>query len=202
MILKESKYLYRNIRKKQKMIDAVNEIKREEEENRKKMKQKSDKNNNFKNELFTKKVKEEIKTFQENTTFQKYNNNFDSDNEDNENSISISVINKKMFENMEINFNSNKGNERDRNNSVLESFVTNETNHSISGILNVLNDNKIYIKDLPKILEINNYSKNYQKIKKLNKPNREKHETDKKINYQKPKGKQCKKVIYFQININ
>ena len=206
MILKESKYLYRNIRKKQKMIDAVNEIKREEEENRKKMKQKSDKNNNFKNELFTKKVKEEIKTFQENTTFQKYNNNFDSDNEDNENSISISVINKKMFENMEINFNSNKDNERDRNNSVLESFVTNETNHSISGILNVLNDNKIYIKDLPKILEINNYSKNSQKIKKLNKPNREKHETDKKINYQKPKGKQCKKSDLFpnkyQLNKN
>ena len=206
MILKESKYLYRNIRKKQKMIDAVNEIKREEEENRKKMKQKSDKNNNFKNELFTKKVKEEIKTFQENTTFQKYkNNNFDSDN-DNENSISISVINKKMFENMEINFNSNKEIGRDRNNSVLESFVTNETNHSISGILNMLNDNKIYIKDLPKLLEINNYSKNSLKIKKINKPNRERHETDKKINIHKPKGKQNKKNDLFsrqyQLNKN
>ena len=32
MILKESKYLYRNIRKKQKMIDAVNEIKRKKNE--------------------------------------------------------------------------------------------------------------------------------------------------------------------------
>ena len=40
LILKESKYLYRNVRKKQK----------------------SDKNNNFKNGLFTKKIKEEIKT--------------------------------------------------------------------------------------------------------------------------------------------
>ena len=35
MILPESYYLYRNIRKKQKMIDAFNEIRREEEENRK-----------------------------------------------------------------------------------------------------------------------------------------------------------------------
>ena len=45
IILKESKYLYRNIRKKQKMIDAVNEIKREEQENREKMKQKNGKIN-------------------------------------------------------------------------------------------------------------------------------------------------------------
>ena len=103
MILKESKYLYRNIRKKQKMIDAVNEIKREEEENRIKMKQNKGKINKDLNELFTKRVKEEIKTFQENTTFQKHRNQFDSDNEDdNENSISISVFNRKMFcENIE-----------------------------------------------------------------------------------------------------
>ena len=32
LVLKENKYLYRNIRKKQKMIDAINEIKREEKE--------------------------------------------------------------------------------------------------------------------------------------------------------------------------
>ena len=38
LVLKENKYLYRNIRKKQKMIDAFNEIKREEKENRKKLK--------------------------------------------------------------------------------------------------------------------------------------------------------------------
>ena len=170
MILKESKYLYRNIRKKQKMIDAVNEIKREEEENRKKMKVNNNKDNINDNELFTKKVKEEIKTFQENTTFQRYNNNFDSDNEDcNENSISISLINKKMFENIENKIDKAQENGNEKYNSKLESFVTNETNHSISGILNVLNDNKIYIQDLPKIFEINAYSKNSQKIKKYNK---------------------------------
>ena len=179
MILKESKYLYRNIRKKQKMIDAVNEIKREEEENRKRMKQNVNKNNNDKNELFTKKVKEEIKTFQENTTFQRYNNNFDSDNEDaNENSISISVINRKMFENMENKFDKIEENGSEKYNSVLESFVTNETNHSISGILNILNDNKIYIQDLPKIFEINTYSKNSQKIKKIKKASKPQKEID------------------------
>ena len=166
MILKESKYLYRNIRKKQKMIDAVNEIKREEEENRKKIKQNNGKINKEINELFTKKVKEEIKTFQENTTFEKYHNQFDSDNdeEENENSISISVMNRKMFfENIENKFGSESGLEK--SNSIYESFVANETNHSISGILNALNDNKIYIKDLPKLLEFNNYSKNSQKLK-------------------------------------
>ena len=148
MILKESKYLYRNIRKKQKMIDAVNEIKREEEENRKRIKLNNNKNNDDKNELFTKKVKEEIKTFQENNTFRQENNNFDSDNDDaNENSISISILNRKMFENIESKFDKIQDNGSDRYNSILESFVTNETNHSISGILNVLNDNKIYIQD-------------------------------------------------------
>ena len=180
MILKESKYLYRNIRKKQKMIDAVNEIKREEEENRKRIKLNNNKNNDDKNELFTKKVKEEIKTFQENNTFRQENNNFDSDNDDaNENSISISILNRKMFENIESKFDKIQDNGSDRYNSILESFVTNETNHSISGILNVLNDNKIYIQDLPKIFEINTYSKNSQKIKKsIKKPNKSQKEID------------------------
>ena len=179
MILKESKYLYRNIRKKQKMIDAVNEIKREEEENRKKIKQNNGKMNKDINELFTKKVKEEIKTFQEDTTFEKYKNQFDSENEDeNENSISISVLNKKKFlENLDKKLNNGVLNMTEdgekRNSSICESFVANETNHSISGILNVLNDNKIYIKDLPKLLEFNNYSKNSQKLKN-NKKNKSK----------------------------
>ena len=171
MILKESKYLYRNIRKKQKMIDAVNEIKREEEENRKKMKLNDGKINKEINELFTKKVKEEIKTFQENTTFEKHKNQFDSDNdEENENSISISVMNRRMFfENIDSKFKNSELNPSElageKSNSIYESFVTNETNHSISGILNVLNDNKIYINDLPKLLEINNYSKNSKRLR-------------------------------------
>ena len=186
MILKESKYLYRNIRKKQKMIDAVNEIKREEEENRKKMKLNNGKINKEITELFTKKVKEEIKTFQENTTFEKYKNQFDSDNdEENENSISISVMNRKMFfENIDSKLNNAESNPSalggEKSNSIYESFVTNETNHSISGILNVLNDNKIYINDLPKLLEINNYSKNSQKLRNNQKKTGNIKEADKK----------------------
>ena len=180
MILKESKYLYRNIRKKQKMIDAVNEIKREEEENRKKIKQNNGKINKDLNELFTKTVKEEIKTFQENTTFDKFKNPFDSDNdEENESSISISVMNRKMFfENLDNKLNMGTinakeiENQRNNSNSIIhESFVANETNHSISGILNVLNDNKIYINDLPKLLDMGGYSKNMQKYKKNQKNN-------------------------------
>ena len=193
MILKESKYLYRNIRKKQKMIDAVNEIKREEEENRKKMKQNIDENNKNKNELFTKKVKEEIKIFQENTTFQRYNNNFDSDNDDNnENSISISIVNKKMFENMDNNFDTGKEIDNGRNKSIQESFVTNETNHSISGILNILNDNKIYIKDLPQLLELKNKSKNTQKKKANNIATKTKRDSNNMNDLKKTKNKQMK----------
>ena len=61
MILPESQFLYRNIRKKQKMIDAFNEIKKEDEENRKQLKLglpgEKKKNNNV---VFTKKIQESI----------------------------------------------------------------------------------------------------------------------------------------------
>ena len=81
------------------MIDAVNEIKREEKENREKMNQNKGKENEETNELFTKTVNEEIKTFQENATFVKYN--FDCDNDEKENSISLSIMNRiKFLENL------------------------------------------------------------------------------------------------------
>ena len=44
--LPESMYLYKNIRRKQKMIDAFDEIRKEEEENRKKIAQNDNNNNN------------------------------------------------------------------------------------------------------------------------------------------------------------
>ena len=50
LVFKENKYMYRNIRKKQKMIDAYNRIKEEEEEkNKKKIKKKGDNNSNEEN---------------------------------------------------------------------------------------------------------------------------------------------------------
>ena len=64
MILPESKFLYRNIRKKQKMIDAFNEIKKEEEENRKHLKLGlSDDNKKNANVVFTKKIQDSIERY-------------------------------------------------------------------------------------------------------------------------------------------
>ena len=64
MILPESQFLYRNIRKKQKMIDAFNEIKKEEEENRRHLKI-GLANNKKKdaNVVFTKKIQESIERY-------------------------------------------------------------------------------------------------------------------------------------------
>ena len=63
MILPENEFLYKNLRKKQKLIDEFNEIKKEEEENRKHIKL----NKNSKNErdyiLFSKKVQESIEKY-------------------------------------------------------------------------------------------------------------------------------------------
>ena len=160
LVLKENTYLYRNIRKKQKMIDALNELKREERENRKKLKSKEyskDKRSQGSqlNELFTKNIKKEIKNYQKNISFQNYKNSFDSDTDKNNedtlliNQNSMSIYNKQLKE--------EKGNKcKDEINA--ESFVTNQTNGSISNIVNVLNDNKIYICDLQNILVQNNNS--------------------------------------------
>ena len=66
MILPESQFLYKNIGKKQKMIDAFNEIKKEEEENRKHLKL-GKINENMKNKeeniVFTKKIQESIERY-------------------------------------------------------------------------------------------------------------------------------------------
>ena len=64
MILPESQFLYRNIRKKQKMIDAFNEIKKEEEENRKHLKLGLNENKKKEaNVVFTQKIKESIERY-------------------------------------------------------------------------------------------------------------------------------------------
>ena len=185
LVLKENKYLYRNIRKKQKMIDAFNEIKREEKENRKKLKIKEKDKKNELAELFSKKVKNEIKTFQNNISFKNYKNSFDSDknNDDtlmiNQNSISIYY---KQFKDDENNYIDN-----DKN---IDSFITNQTNGSISNIVNILNDNKIYTKDLPNILAQNNIKDN------LNKNKSRKTKDIKDINTNNKKNKNVQKKNY------
>ena len=177
LVLKENKYLYRNIRKKQKMIDAFNEIKREEKENRKKLKNNQNVKNDD-NELFTKKVKNEIKAYQNNISFKNYKNSFDSDKNNkyddtlliNQNSISIYY---KQFM-------GDEGKEM----AAAESFIENQTSGSISNIVNVLNDNKIYTKDLPNLLIQNDKQK--KKMKKT-KTNQIGIDTKNKINKKEPK---------------
>ena len=178
LVLEENKYLYRNIRKKQKMIDAINEIKREEKENKKKLSGGKKKSDN--NELFTKKIKDEIKTFQKNISSKKYNNSFDSEkNADNtllinQNSISISILNWKQYEKNEnldekINKSYNWG-------TNIDSFITNQTNGSLSEMVNVLTDNKLYIKDLQNIFSKSNINPKQKQQKNNN------NKTNKKIN--------------------
>ena len=78
LVVKEKKFMYKNIRKKQKMIDAFNQIKLEEEENRRKIKEKEeDQDNN----IFTDLVKDEINIFQKDNNIEKYKNSFESGNE-------------------------------------------------------------------------------------------------------------------------
>jgi len=60
MILPENEFLYRNLRKKQKLIDQFNEIKKEEEENRKHLKLRKNKNNENNYIIFGKKEQESI----------------------------------------------------------------------------------------------------------------------------------------------
>ena len=89
MILPESEYLYRNIRKKQKMIDAFNQIKLEEEENRKNLKIGKSKKNEFdenNNIVFDSKIKNSIN---------KYKQLEDKNEDETNNSISISLMSRR-----------------------------------------------------------------------------------------------------------
>ena len=87
----ENQFLYRNIRKKQKVIDAFNEIKKEEEENRKQV--------NLENIIFSETIRKNIEKYNQSITnilnysiISKINNNSNNENESNEKSIfSISL---------------------------------------------------------------------------------------------------------------
>ena len=70
MILPENVFLYKNIRRKQKMLDAINKIKHEEDINRKKLKLGEWYNNrsNASNLFFTKKIKDSINKFNPSVT--------------------------------------------------------------------------------------------------------------------------------------
>ena len=159
MILPESEYLYKNIRRKQKMIDAVNEIKKEEEENRRLI---GNKKNFSKNEnqieIFNKEINDDI---------QNYNPTETKDLEDHsfENSISISFLSKKIIPSNENSFlNESKNNLNNYNSNAI-----NDTNVSIETILKIMNGSKIYTKELKEGILIEENIKNKKKIQKENK---------------------------------
>ena len=161
LVVKERKFMYKNIRRKQKMIDAFNQIKLEEEENRKKIKEKQNDNSKDDNKLFTDVVKDEIKYFQKDNTIKNFKNSFDSDNDREDtlfgrsrSSVSINFMNKKEF------LSSDKQSDNYNKGLSFDSIKTNETNGTISGLLNVMNDNKIYIKDLPNLFKVYYYPSN------------------------------------------
>ena len=168
--LYESKYIYKNIRRKQKMIDAVNQIKYENKKG-----DKVDKDNKyfdneiFKGELFTKEVNKEIE--KENLI-----NNPKSQSQNNDDTLFIQNSNSLYFKNEICNpikksNNKNKKKELEiKSNIFMDSFVTNnESNRSLYNIMDVLNGNKIYVNDLKLILnDENDNANNNQNISNNN----------------------------------
>ena len=128
MILPESTYLYKNIRKKQKMIDAVNEIKREEEENRRQIIQnkKVPSSSQFnQNKFFTNNIQNSINKYHPSINNSFYDKHNDS-------SISISLISRKRTSFFEYEHN-------DNNNNINNNIQHDETNLSIIDILSNIN---------------------------------------------------------------
>ena len=146
IILKENKFLYKNIRKKQKLIDEKNE-------NNNKKYSKEDINNK-ENELFTPSIRNEIKDF-EDSSFNNINSNKNNnDSINNQNSQYTQneqkIINSKKINDNWVLINNSSNTKKDdskRNNSnnnhfknmSFDSFWTNDTNN-LSILLNAIND--------------------------------------------------------------
>ena len=198
IILKENKFLYKNIRKKQKMIDENNknnELKKNEKDNN---------INNKDNELFTLSVRNEIKEFQEDSTNK---NIIDSLSNNKINSINTKKINDNWVfisnKNLNINLNNSKKNNNNQfnKNMSFDSFWTNDTNN-LSTLLNAIND-KINIDDDKK-----NKNKDIYNIKKkdLNNKNflknKNHNHNQKKKEIKSSSKKTFKKVIYNKLDNN
>ena len=205
LVIKEKKYMYRNIRKKQKMIDAYNKILMEEEENRKNIKS-VENILDCNNKIFTKDVKDEIKLFEKNTTLRKYKNSFNTEESYKENSnsfpwsssISISILNNKYL--------NNKNYIKDKS---IDSFIMNESNRTLTNLIKIMNDSKLEVNDLYNTAKINNYSKNSNNLVN-NKINKDKKNDKKNIikdkyislknNNKIERNKKSQNKIKFEIN--
>ena len=146
MILPEGKYLYRNIRKKQKMIDAFNQIKREEEENRNSLKKEF--NNKEKGMMiFSKSIQESINRYQPSGSgasflfrsiisgFMKNNKN----NESNLNSLVSISLNKLYPLNNKIIINEKIANSKKDSFEFDNSDITQNSENSLINIVQILN---------------------------------------------------------------
>ena len=193
IILSENKFLYKNIRKKQKMIDEINK--------NNEIKKNNTNTHNKDNELFTLSVRNEIKEFQENTTNNK--NNIDSISNRKNNSINrkrindnwVFISNKKL--NLNINDSKKNNNNQFNKNMSVDSFWTNDTNN-LSVLLNAINEKKVG--------DDNDKNKIGSKSKKKDKNHRninQKNLKSKNIKKKETKSsskKTFKKVIYKKID--
>ena len=118
LILNENIFLYRNIRKKQRIIDQYNKIKKEEEENRKKLQigLSSNKKKNF-IQIFDKSTQESINRYQPSITNTLLTNKKSLD--ETKSTISISLYNKINHNNNNLIINESF---KDDNNTTLKSF--------------------------------------------------------------------------------
>ena len=187
MILPENQFLYRNIRKKQKMIDAFNEIRKEEEENRKHLKLGlSGSKRKDSNVVFTKKIQESIErcypslsNILSNTFISEISNNLNTDFEAHTNDqsiITISLSSQRPINKNEINGNNIKDvNAFDKYlTPITGSFAeknfndnVNNSQKSIFKIVQILNNDKI--KDNTDISNNNNPKENINMNKKKSK---------------------------------
>ena len=119
MILPENEFLYRNLRKKQKLIDQFNEIKKEEEENRKHLKLNKKNENNY--IIFGKKEQESIDkykpSFTQSTIMMDYLN-FNEKGKTNS-KILNDINNSKNSITISLNYNNNNLDSNDINTSEL-----------------------------------------------------------------------------------
>ena len=146
MILPENEFLYRNLRKKQKLIDQFNEIKKEEEENRKHLKLKKNKDNENNYIIFGKKEQDSIDKYspsfsQSNIIMTDYLN-FNSNNDKSRTKILNDINNSKNSITISLNYNNN--------------FDINDMNSSELTLISITN----LIKKTPSKTEKNSGNKN------------------------------------------
>ena len=176
MILPESQFLYRNIRKKQKMIDAFNEIKKEEEENRKHLKLGQvckDLKNKEQNVVFTKKIQESIERYHpsvsnllSNTFMSEINNNLNNEIINDKSMVTISLNSQRPINVLELDkyFTPNKNSFLENDKNLNDNTINSQ--NSIFKIVQILNNDNNNDSNADTFKDKNNVNL-YNKINKI-----------------------------------